>query len=114
MKKRPAAVQASTVAKVVALSIFLGGSGVGYVFQNSQIKGLEGQLKANAGVLGDLEITQHQLQNDLNQATRRDRLQELAQHFHLNLQQPPIEMLRRLPEPQTGPPPLVTLAVQRK
>jgi hypothetical protein len=82
------AVKAATVAKVLALSLLLGGSGVGYVFQKDQIHGLMQQVKDNDQTIHELVTRQKQLKALLEESTTRARLELLGRHFQLGLQMP--------------------------
>lgn len=113
MRKRQTAVQASTIAKVVALSIFLGGSGVGYVFQKSQISGLNHEKDANAEAIRELEQRRNRIKFAIEQQTTRDRLLEAARRFNLPLEEPPPQRIIPLPEPTIGPARPVSLAAQK-
>lgn len=113
MRKRQNAVQASTIAKVVALGIFLGGSGVGYVFQKSQISGLYRQKDANAEAIHELEQRRNKIKFAIEQQTTRDRLLEAARRFNLPLLEPPPERVITLNEPAIEPARPVSLAAQK-
>jgi hypothetical protein len=99
MKNRPHTVQAGTVAKVIALSLFLGGAGVGYVFQLSQIDGLKKQAKANDEIIRDLVLQQDTLRINLERATSRPVLEQAARRFNLPLTKPEHGHTIVLPEP---------------
>lgn len=113
MRKRQTVVQAGTIAKVVALGLFLGGSGVGYVFQDSQIKGLNKQFGANEDQIRELKNKLQDLKMQIEQATTRQSLEASARHFHLPLQEPEPNHLIPLPEPEVRADRLVSLAVQK-
>jgi len=112
MKNRSTAVQASTIAKVVALSIFLGGSGVGYVFQKSQIYGLSHQSEANIEIIHELEQRRVAIKFRLEQATSREQLELSARLFRLPLQEPPRSRIITLTEPRIEPARPMSLATQ--
>lgn len=102
MRNRQTHVQAATIAKVVALSLFLGGSGVGYVFQKGQIRGLAKQVAANDEVLNELETRQRNLRIALEASTSRAQLELARRHFNLPLVQPDRQHVLTLPEPRTN------------
>ena len=112
MKNRQTHVQAATIAKVVALSLFLGGSGVGYVFQQGQIDGLARQIKANDEALNELETRHRYLKLRLEQSTSRAELEQARRRFNLPLARPDRQHVITLPEPRIGSPRGVQLVQQ--
>lgn len=112
MRNRQTHIQAATIAKVVALSLFLGGSGVGYVFQQGQINGLDRQVAANDEVLRDLETRQQNLKLNLERATSRAHLELARRRFNLPLVQPDRQHMLTLPEPRIEPPRNIQLVKQ--
>jgi uncharacterized protein HemX len=112
MRNRQTHIQAATIAKVVALSLFLGGSGVGYVFQGGQIDGLAKQIRANDEVLNELETRQRYLKMQLEESTSRARLELARRQFNLPLAQPDRQHVLTLPEPQIDPPRKIQLVNQ--
>lgn len=109
MKRRQHGVDASTIAKVVALSLFIGGSGVGYVFQKSQINALDLQKKANDDLIEDLKMHHAIAKNRVEGATSRQGLEARARQFSLPLGKPGYVI--ELPEPRLGPNTELNLAV---
>jgi uncharacterized protein HemX len=112
MRNRQTHIQAATIAKVVALSLFLGGSGVGYVFQKGQIDGLARQVAANDEVLNELETRQRILKLRLEQSTSRPQLELARRDFNLPLVQPDRQHVLTLPEPRIDPPRNIQLVNQ--
>ncbi len=112
MRNRQTHIQAATIAKVVALSLFLGGSGVGYVFQKGQIDGLAKQIKANDEVLNELETRQQSLKLKLEKSTSRAQLELARRHFDLPLVQPDRRHVLTLPEPRIDAPRIIQLVNQ--
>lgn len=112
MRNRQTHIQAATIAKVVALSLFLGGSGVGYVFQKGQIRGLAKQVAANDEVLNELEARQRSLKFDLEQSNSRAQLELARRRFNLPLVQPDRQHVLTLPEPRIDPPRKIQLVNQ--
>jgi hypothetical protein len=99
MTTQRTAITASTIAKVLALSIFLGGSGVGYVFQNGQIRGLNSQAKRNDERIHELEERRKNLKFRLAAMTSRDKLELSARYHKLDLRMPDPGQVITLPEP---------------
>lgn len=112
MRNRQTHIQAATIAKVVALSLFLGGSGVGYVFQQGQIDGLARQLKANDDVLSELETRHRYLKILVERSTSRAELEQARQRFNLPLSQPDRQHVITLPEPRIDSPRSIQLVKQ--
>lgn len=100
MVNKPNAVNATTVAKVLALSLFLGGSGVGYVFQKGQIDGLKKQEEANVLKIYDLSRRSDNLKVRLAGVTSRAQLELAGRHFQLQLRMPDPGQVITLPEPR--------------
>jgi len=99
MKNRQTAIQASVVAKVVALSLFLGGSGVGYVYQKNQIHALHRRATANEESLHELRQQRDLIKLGLEQTISRERLELSARLFQLPLGKPERNRIIVLPEP---------------
>lgn len=100
MANRPTAVNATTVAKVLALSLFLGGSGVGYVYQKDQNQGLAKQLAANDLKVNELMRKSETLKVRLAASTSRARLELASRQFGLLLRMPEPGQVITLPEPK--------------
>jgi hypothetical protein len=103
MRKKTNAVEASTIAKVVALSLFIGGSGVGYVFQKSQIVGLGDQVAGNLETIHELEERHKNVRLKFERATSREQLELMARRFQLPLGEPDRKWIIELPEPRVEP-----------
>lgn len=99
MANKPTAVNATTVAKVLALSLFLGGSGVGYVYQKDQIQGLGKQREANDAKAYELTRRAENLKVRLAGATSRARLELAGRRFQLSLRKPEPDQVITLSEP---------------
>lgn len=99
MNRSATTVNATTVAKVLALSLFLGGSGVGYVFQRGQIHEMTRQARANEMKIRDREFARNQLRVRIAEATSRARLELAARRFGLEMQMPDPRVVITLPEP---------------
>lgn len=100
MANRPTSVNATTIAKVLALSLFLGGSGVGYVYQKAQNQGLVKQLAANEIKKYELMRKSETLRVRLAASTSRARLELLSRQFGLLLRMPEPGQVITLPEPK--------------
>ncbi|HAV65277.1 MAG TPA: hypothetical protein DCY13_23255 [Verrucomicrobiales bacterium] len=105
MKKQHQAVRAGTIAKVVALSLFLGGAGVGYVFQKSQIYSLSQQRNARDRTIADLEQEQRDLIASLEKITSTPVLEKRINDLKLGLAKPGLRQVRTLAEPSIHPTP---------
>jgi len=112
MANKSTAVNATTVAKVLALSLFLGGSGVGYVYQKGQIQGLVRQRDANEGKIYELTRRSENLKVRLAGATSRARLELAGRRFRLALRVPEQGQVITLAEPKPGRPSGIKLAQQ--
>ncbi len=93
------AIPATTLAKVLALSLFLGGSGVGYVYQKGQIHGLLKQRAAHDARIIELTRRADNLKVRLAGTTSRARLELAGRRFHLPLRMPEPGTVITLPEP---------------
>lgn len=103
MSSRHNAVRAGTIAKVVALSLFLGGSGVGYVFQKGQIDGLAEQRKRNELAIGKLEQNLTELKLKLEKVTSEEQLGRNLRKFRIQLTKPDPRGVITLNEPSLAP-----------
>jgi len=106
------AVNATTVAKVLALSLFLGGSGVGYVYQKGQIHGLIKQRDANDLKIYDLSRRSDTLKVRMAGVTARAQLELAGRQFQLDLRMPEPGQVITLPEPKIERVPWIKLANQ--
>jgi cell division protein FtsL len=100
MSKRQQAVQFSTVAKVLLVSLFLGGSGVGYVLQKGQIRDLKAQKDGNEQAIDQLVNEQRRLNAVLNGATTSPRINAYLLRHRVEMQQPDLRKIVTVPEPQ--------------
>lgn len=112
MANRSTTVNATTVAKVLALSLFLGGSGVGYVYQKVQNQGLVNQRAANDLKLNELTRKSEILKVRLAGSTSRAKLELLSRQFGLRLRMPEPGQVITLPEPKLERTAGITLANQ--
>jgi hypothetical protein len=99
MSKRQQAVQFSTVAKVLLVSLFLGGSGVGYVLQKGQILDLKKQKAENEIAIDRLEKELLEWNADLNQTTTRPRIHSYMLSHRLKMQPTDLREVVTMQEP---------------
>lgn len=102
MANKSNSVNATTIAKVLALSLFLGGSGVGYVYQKGQIQGLQKQEATNELKIDELSRRSENLKVRLAGVTSRVRLELAGRQFQLGLQMPEPGRVITLQEPHIG------------
>ena len=103
MNSRHNAVRAGTIAKVVALSLFLGGSGVGYVFQQGQIHRLAEQRIRNESALYELDQARAGLKLELEKGTAEVQLRRNLQKYRSPLAKPDPRGIITLLEPALEP-----------
>lgn len=99
MNNHQQTVRAGTIARVIALCLLLGGAGVGYVFQKSQIYTLTQQLKERDALVEELEDEARDRRRDVELLTSTARLEDFSDRFQLNLVKPDPRMVRTRPEP---------------
>ena len=99
MKKRRHSVEFSTVAKVLLVSLFLGGSGVGYVLQKSQILSLKDQQSRNEAEIDRLENDLRRWNAELNRATTSPQINGYLHLHNVQMQQTEFERIVTLHEP---------------
>jgi len=103
MRKRQHAVQFSTVAKVLLVSMFLGGSGVGYVLQKGQIRSLRNQQVENEETIDGLVNDQRRWNSELNKATGGAQINGYLALHNLQMQQTDFRSIVTIREPQFSP-----------
>lgn len=99
MSKRQQAVQFSTVAKVLLVSLFLGGSGVGYVLQKGQIRDLMDQKARNESLIDELVNDQRRWKAEFNRATTRPQIHSYMLRHRLQMQQTDLREVVTMREP---------------
>lgn len=99
LKNHQQTVRAGTIAKVIALCLFLGGAGVGYVFQKSQIYQLTQQLEKRERVAAGLEDEARDLRRDIELLVATEQLEARIRDFRLELAKPNPLKVRTRPEP---------------
>ncbi len=102
-KNQSAAIRFGPVLKAILLCLLVGGSGVGYVWQKSQILQLSDQIKARERRLSELRLMNERLQKQLG--TMRSPSYLELQNKQLGLVPPVPSQIWRLPEPAPEPSP---------
>jgi hypothetical protein len=100
MSKLHQSVQFSTVAKVLLVSLFLGGSGVGYVLQQGQINDLKKQRTANEKTIDGLVNEQRRANADLNRATTGPQINAYLLGHRIRMQQTDLRTVVTIQEPK--------------
>lgn len=100
MSKRQHSVQFSTVAKVLLVSLFLGGSGVGYVLQKSQIRTLRTERKKNAAMISRLVDQQRQVDLELSKSTRPSQIIQFLKDHDVLMQPTNLREVYTVQEPK--------------
>jgi hypothetical protein len=98
-KYQSASIRFAPVLKAVLLCLLIGGSGVGYVWQKSQIYELSKQMKARESRLGDLREENKKLSDQLAMLRAPGRLAERVRELNLGLVPPRPASVVRLLEP---------------
>jgi hypothetical protein len=86
--------------KACLLCVFIGGSGVGYVWQKDQISKLGQQIRSREILLGRLDDQNERLSRQLATMHSPRYLETQIQKLNLGLVQPQIGQIWRLPEPE--------------
>ena len=100
MRYQNQAVRAGTVAKVVALCLFIGGAGIGYVAQKRQNYVLKEQSIERQRERQELERRRDEAALALEKITKDEELERQVVAFQLGLVRPDRNSVRTLPEPQ--------------
>jgi len=98
-KYQSAAVRFGPALKAVILCVVIGGAGVGYVWQQSQINELGRQIKQREQKLAALQDQNRKLGERLATLRSPARLNERVQALNLGLALPPPNQVCVLPEP---------------
>jgi len=109
-KSQSAAIRFAPALKALVLCLLLGGSGVGYVWQQDQIAGLGKQIKARESRLEQLQEQNDGLRRQLETMRSPGFLQRKILELNLGLVPAQISQVIRLAEPGTEPSPLQQLA----
>lgn len=98
-KYRSAAIRFGPALKAFLLCLIIGGSGVGYVWQKTQIYELGRQIKQREQRLGVLEQQGEKLKKQLATMRTVQSLEDSIKKLNLGLGQPQISQVWRLAEP---------------
>lgn len=98
-KYQSAAIRFGPAVKALLLCLLIGGSGVGYVWQKSQVADLGNQIKDREGRLRDLGAQNEKLRRQLATMRSPRYLELRIKELNLGLVQPPPSHVWRLPEP---------------
>ena len=102
-KNQAAAIRFGPAVKAILLCLFIGGSGIGYVWQKNQINELGQQIKKRETRLSDLQ-RQNKLGRDTLALLRSPkRLNEQVKELKLGLGPPEPSQIRTLIEPPPAP-----------
>jgi hypothetical protein len=102
-KYQSAAVRFGPALKAFLLCALIGGSGVGYVWQKSQIDELGRQIKAREIRLAELETQNKKARDQLAVLRSPIMLKRRVEELKLGLVEPQHAQIWRLPEPVTFP-----------
>lgn len=103
-RNQSVAVRFGPALKAFALCALIGGSGVGYVWQKSQINELGRQIKQRELRLTELDNQNQKLRDHLAELRSPARLNERVQRLNLGLAMPQPNQVWRLPEPVVSSP----------
>jgi len=98
-KYQSAAVRFGPALKAFLLCAVIGGSGVGYVWQKSQIDELGRQIKRRETRLGELQGQNKKLRDQLQMLRSPKPLEKRVRDLNLGLGQVQPDQIRRLTEP---------------
>lgn len=102
-KHQPAAVRFGPALKAFVLCALIGGSGVGYVWQKTQIDELGRQIKKREIRLAELQEQNKKLANQLSLLRRPVELDKRVRELNLGLMPPQPSQILRLSEPLALP-----------
>jgi hypothetical protein len=102
-KYQSAAVRFGPALKAFLLCGLIGGSGVGYVWQKSQIDELGRQIKAHEVRLAELQTTNKKMRDHLSVLRSPIMLKQRIEELKLGLVEPQQSQIWRLPEPLASP-----------
>ena len=102
-KNQSAAIRFGPALKAFLLCLFIGGSGVGYVWQKNQIYDLGRQIGQREAQLADLRDQNKKLKDQLAMLHSPTMLDERVRALNLGLGQPQPGQIWRLPEPAAAP-----------
>jgi|PlaIllAssembly_1097288.scaffolds.fasta_scaffold269282_2 transposase len=102
-KYQSAAVRFGPALKAFLLCGLIGGSGVGYVWQKSQIEELGRQIKKREVRLAELHTQNNKARNQLAELRSPIMLKKRMEELKLGLVEPQQSQIWRLPEPAASP-----------
>ena len=102
-KYQSAAVRFGPALKAFLLCGLIGGSGVGYVWQKSQIDELGRQIKSNEVRLAELQSQNKKMRAHLSVLRSPIKLKQRIEELKLGLVEPQQSQIWRLPEPSASP-----------
>jgi cell division protein FtsL len=105
-KSQSAAIRFGPAVKALLLCLFIVGSGVGYVWQKSQIRQLARQIKEHELRLADLKGQNEKLKRYLAELRSPARLERRAADLNLGLAPPVAASKVQLVEPAAEPAPV--------
>jgi hypothetical protein len=111
-KNQSAAVRFGPALKAFVLCVLIGGSGVGYVWQKSQINELGRQIKQRELRLAELDHRNQKLRDHLAMLRSPAQLKERVQKMNLGLAMPQPNQVWPLAEPVLTPPAAVKATIQ--
>ena len=103
-RNQSAAVRFGPALKALVLCVIIGGAGVGYVWQKSQINELGRQIKQREQKLVELDHQNKKLREHLATLRSPAQLNEQVRKLNLGLALPQANQVWRLPEPALTPP----------
>jgi cell division protein FtsL len=104
-KSQSAALRFGPAVKALLLCLFIGGSGVGYVWQKSQITQLGQQIKQRETKLAELKNQNEKARRTLAELRSPKRLERQASSLNLGLLPPAPSQVVSRPEPRAEPAP---------
>jgi cell division protein FtsB len=112
-KYQSAGVRFGPALKALILCGIIGGSGVGYVWQKSQINELGRQIKQREQRLAELENQNKKLRDQYAILRSPAKLDQRLRELNLGLAMPQPQQVWRLPEPAARPPTLERATMQQ-
>jgi cell division protein FtsB len=106
-KHQSAAVRFGPALRAFLLCMVIGGTGLGYVWQKSQINRLSLQIKQREQRLGELRVTNEKLRQQLATMQSPPQIDRRVRELNLGLMPPQPNQVLRLTEPELDsvPPP---------
>ncbi|MFO1512469.1 MAG: hypothetical protein U1F83_06070 [Verrucomicrobiota bacterium] len=111
-KNQSAAVRFGPALKAFVLCVLIGGSGVGYVWQKSQISELGRQINQRELRLAELDGQNKKLRDQLAKLRSPAQLKESVQKLNLGLAMPQPNQVWLLAEPALTPPAVANTQVE--